>query len=67
MVEIGSGAKRKQKDYKLTRYAVYWQKLKKDNIQNKKGANETHYNIGKIVRKAIKEAGRNYARKFTYA
>ena len=27
---------------------------------------DTHNKIGKIVRKAIKEAGRNYARKLTY-
>ena len=32
-------------------------KLKKDNIHSEKEANKTHYKIGKIVRKAIKEAG----------
>ena len=43
------------------------QKLKKDNIQIEKESNKTHYNVGKIVRKAIKEAGRNNARRFTYS
>ena len=33
------------------------QKLKKDNIKGENNANNTHYKIGKIVRKAIKEAG----------
>ena len=33
------------------------QKLKKDNIKGENEANKTHYKIGKIVRKAIKEAG----------
>ena len=32
-------------------------KLKKGNIHSEKEANKTHYKIGKIVRKAIKEAG----------
>ena len=48
----------------LFRISQTEQKLKKDNIQTEKEANRTHYNIGKIVRKAIKEAGRNYARRF---
>ena len=51
MVEIGSGAERKQKDYKLTPYVSY----------------DIHKKIGKIVRKAIKQAGRNYARRIAYA
>ena len=41
----------------LFRISQTEQKLKKDNIQTEKEANKTHYNIGKIVRKAIKEAG----------
>ncbi len=41
----------------LFRISQTEQKLKKDNIQSEKEANKTHYNIGKIVRKAIKEAG----------
>ena len=32
-------------------------KLKKDNIQNEKDANKTHYNVGAKVRKTIKELG----------
>ncbi len=48
----------------LFRISQTEQKLKKDNIQSEREADITHYNIGKIVRKAIKEAGRNYARKF---
>ncbi len=51
----------------LFRISQTEQKLKKDNIQTEKEANKTHYNIGKIVRKAIKEAGRNNARRFTYS
>jgi hypothetical protein len=38
--------------------------LKKDNIQTEKEACSTHNKIGKIVRKAIKEAGRNNAREY---
>lgn len=45
----------------LFRISQTEQRLKKDNVQTEKEANKTHYNIGKIVRKAIKEAGRNYA------
>ena len=51
----------------LFRISQTEQKLKKDNIQTEKEANKTHYNVGKIVRKAIKEAGRNNARRFTYS
>lgn len=50
----------------LFRISQTEQKLKKDNIQTEKEANKTHYNIGKIVRNAIKEVGRNYARRFAY-
>ena len=32
-------------------------KLKRDNIDNEYTANSVHYEVGKIVRKAIKEAG----------
>ena len=41
----------------LFRISQTEQKLKKDNIKDEKEANKTHYNIGKIVRNAIKEAG----------
>ena len=40
-------------------------RLKRDKVDTEKKACDTHNKIGKIVRKAIKEAGRNYARKFT--
>ena len=40
-------------------------RLKKDKVDSEKRACDTHNKIGKIVRKAIKEAGRNYARGFT--
>lgn len=40
-------------------------RLKRDKVETEKEANKTHYNIGKIVRKAIKKAGRNYARGVT--
>ena len=40
-------------------------RLKRDNIDTEKKACDTHNKIGKIVRKAIKEAGRNYARRVT--
>lgn len=49
----------------LFRISQTAEKLKKDNVQTEKDACNTHNKIGKIVRKAIKEAGRNYARKFT--
>ena len=39
-----------------------WRKF--ENVIKK--ACDTHNKIGKIVRKAIKQAGRNYARRFTY-
>ena len=32
-------------------------KLKRDNISTEKDANETHYNVGKAVRKTIEEIG----------
>ena len=32
-------------------------KLKRDNVDNEYTANSVHYEIGKIVRKTIKEAG----------
>ncbi len=51
----------------LFRISQTEQKLKKDNIQSEKEANKTHYNIGRIVRKAIKQAGRHHARGFTYS
>ena len=41
-------------------------RLKRDKVDTEKKACDTHSKIGKIVRKAIKEAGRNYARRFTY-
>ena len=41
-------------------------RLKKDNVSTENKACDTHNKIGKIVRKAIKEAGRNYARRFAY-
>ena len=117
MVQIGSGAERKQKDYKLTRYACYliaqngdtrkkvialaqtyfaiqtrkqeisekeytsltedekrfYQRnltrkgnLKRDKVDTEKKACDTHNKIGKIVRKAIKQAGRYYARRIAY-
>ena len=50
----------------LFRISQTEQRLKKDNIQTEKEACNTHNKIGKIVRKAIKEAGRNYARRIAY-
>ena len=41
-------------------------RLKRDKVDTEKKACDTHNKIGKIVRKAIEEAGRNYARRFTY-
>ena len=49
----------------LFRISQTEEKLKKDKIQTEKDACDTHNKIGKIVRKAIKEAGRNNARRFT--
>ncbi len=49
----------------LFRISQTEQRLKKDNVDTEKEACKTHSKIGKIVRKAIKEAGRNYARRLT--
>ena len=47
----------------LFRISQTEQKLKKDNTKTEGEACETHNKIGQIVRNAIKEAGRNNARK----
>ena len=39
-------------------------RLKRDKVDTEKKACDTHNKIGKIVRKAIKQAGRSYARRF---
>jgi len=49
----------------LFRISQTEQKLKRDKIDTEKKACESHNKIGKIVRKAIKEAGRNNARRIT--
>ncbi len=36
------------------------QKLKNNNIDNEYDANSTHYNVGKIIRKSIKQLGTTY-------
>ena len=41
-------------------------RLKRDKVDTEKKACDTHNKIGKIVRKAIKQAGRNYARRIAY-
>jgi DNA-damage-inducible protein D len=41
-------------------------RLKRDKVDTEKKACDTHNKIGKIVRKAIKQAGRNYARRIVY-
>lgn len=41
-------------------------RLKRDKVDTEKKACYTHNKIGKIVRKAIKQAGRNYARRIAY-
>ena len=50
----------------LFRISQTEQKLKRDNVSTEKKACDTHNKIGKIVRKAIKEAGRNNARRTSY-
>ena len=50
----------------LFRISQTEQRLKRDRVDTEKKACDTHNKIGKIVRKAIKEAGRNYARRFAY-
>ena len=42
-------------------------RLKRDKVNTEIKACDTHNKIGKIVRNAIKEAGRNYARRFAYS
>ena len=41
-------------------------RLKRDKVDTEKKACDTHNKIGKIVRNAIKQAGRNYARRIAY-
>ena len=41
-------------------------RLKRDKVETEKKACDTHNKIGRIVRKAIKEAGWNNARRFAY-
>ena len=41
-------------------------RLKRDKVDTEEKACDTHNKIGKIVRKAIREAGRNYARRIAY-
>ena len=41
-------------------------RLKRDKVDTEKKACDTHNKIGKIVRKAIKQAGRYYARRIAY-
>lgn len=41
-------------------------RLKRDKVDTERKACDTHNKIGKIVRKAIKQAERNYARRITY-
>ena len=48
----------------LFRISQTEQRLKKDNVDTEKEACKTHNKIGRIVRNAIKQAGRNYARRF---
>ena len=50
----------------LFRISQTEQRLKKDNVDTEKEACKTHNKIGKIVRNAIKQAGRKYARRFAY-
>ena len=57
----------RQEDVTTILVARNEEKLKKDGVNTEKEACKTHNKIGKIVRKAIKEAGRNYARRFTYS
>ena len=49
----------------LFRISQTEQRLKRDKVDTEKKACDTHNKIGKIVRKDIKEAGRNNARRFT--
>ena len=51
----------------LFRISQTEQRLKRDKVNTEKKACDTHNKIGKIVRKAIKEAGRNNARRFAYS
>ena len=42
-------------------------RIKRDKVDTEKKSCDTHNKIGKIVRKAIKEAGHNYARGINYS
>ena len=50
----------------LFRIAQTESRLKRDKVDTEKKACDTHNRIGKIVRKAIRQAGRNYARRIAY-
>ena len=42
----------------LFRISQTEQKLKRDNLQTEKDANDTHYNVGSIILQTIEEFGR---------
>jgi len=50
----------------LFRISQTEQRLKKDKVDTEVKACNTHNKVGKIVREAIRQAGRNYARGITY-
>ena len=52
MVNMGSGAA-----FNLFRATQAEEKLKRENVQSKKQANSTHYEVGKKVRQTIQELG----------
>jgi len=51
----------------LFRISQTEQRLKRDKVETEKKACDTHNKIGKIVRNAIKQAGRNNARRLAYS
>ena len=58
MVKIGSGTELATNLFRATQTD---EKLKRDNIKGKNQANQTHYEVGKKVRKTIKRLRRDYA------
>ena len=73
MVEIGSGAKRKQNDYKLTRYAAYLIAQNGDSRKKVIALAQTYFAVQtrkqenwKKYKRSNSKEWRNYARRFAY-
>lgn len=65
MIELGKTAQREIEDIELSRYACYLvvqnadprKKVRREKVQGKVKANQTHFEVGSKVRQTIKELG----------